>query len=323
MKNLAECPITSITVTYDEAANTFQVTNSVAPDTLPLASFKFSLGTPCINESQQPKNMLGQLADEYNYSTAGCTQNDFFGTDVDSRFKQVGTFTVNQGDLERLNYISDIFTDRFHRNDVASYKAMFERGNNELGLYGRSVIGWKLECESDVNEGNHFSRQEAYEMIFKKKLNTQSDNLRGTMFYGPLFVSILAGIMLLMAILVACQSFLRTKDCLMMMVSCSTNNGSFACASTCITAFLFFYLLLFFEALSEANSDLDFVQKDLAKVNNCLGPLDQINVPLIESKIPAEQQHTYEMIVIMLFFYIIGYCLCLMPASICLFRMRK
>ena len=94
-------------------------------------------------------------------------------------------------------------------------------------------------------------------------LNTQSDNLRVTMFYGPLFVSILAGIMLAMSMIVALKSFCRNKDCLVMMMSCSTNNGTFACASTILTAFLFFYLLLFVEALNETNADIDFVHGEL------------------------------------------------------------
>ena len=94
------------------------------------------------------------------------------------------------------------------------------------------------------------------------------------MFYGPLFVSILAGIMLLMSLIIALQSFCRHKDCLVMMMSCSTNNGTFACASTILTAFLFFYLLLFVEALNETNSDIDFVRNELARVNECLQPLE-------------------------------------------------
>ena len=98
------------------------------------------------------------MADEYTYSSTGCTESSFLKTDLDSRYKQVGTFAVNQGDLETLNYISEILTDRFQRNDVASYKALTSRRSNDLGLYGRSVIGWKLECESDVNEEKHFSR---------------------------------------------------------------------------------------------------------------------------------------------------------------------
>jgi len=110
------------------------------------------------------------------------------------------------------------------------------------------------------------------------------------MFYGPLFVSILAGIMILMSFIIALQSFCRQKDCLMVMVSCSSNNGGFACASTCITAFLFFYMLLFFEALDETNQDIDFVRNELSRVNDCLGPLDQINIAKIEAKMKSEQQ---------------------------------
>ena len=85
-----------------------------------------------------------------------------------------------------------------------------------------------------------------------------------------------------MSLVIALQSFCRQKDCLMMMISCSTNNGTFACASTCITAFLFFYLLLFFEALNETNSDIDFVETELARVNECLGPLDKLNIDRIK-----------------------------------------
>lgn len=121
------------------------------------------------------------------------------------------------------------------------------------------MIGWKLECESSQNPEENFTRQNAFDLMFKKQLNTQSLNLRTTMFYGPLFVSILAGIMLLMSLMIALQSFCHHKDCLVVMVSCSTNNGTFACASTVITAFLFFYLLLFVEALKETNADIDFV----------------------------------------------------------------
>ncbi len=110
------------------------------------------------------------------------------------------------------------------------------------------------------------------------------------MLYGPLFVLLLAGIMLLMSLIIALQSFCRQKDCMMMMVSCSTNNGSFACASTVITAFLFFYLLLFVEALNETNSDIDFVTNSLSRVNKCLYPLDQINVEMIKNTMENEQK---------------------------------
>ena len=160
-------------------------------------------------------------------------------------------------------------------------------------------------------------------MMFKKQLNTQSDNLRSTMFYGPLFVSLLAGIMLLMSLIIALQSFCRQKDCMIMMVSCQTNNGSFACASTVITAFLFFYLLLFVEALNETNSDIDFVSNSLDKVNKCLYDLDKIDVEQIKSTMENEQKKVYETVVVLLAIYITSYCLCILPASVCLFRMRK
>ena len=87
------------------------------------------------------------------------------------------------------------------------------------------------------------------------------------MYYGPLGIQIMAGIMLLMAVVIALQSLCRHKDLVLMVTACSANNGAFICASTCLTALLFFYLLLFAEALMETNADIDFVQDKLVKVN--------------------------------------------------------
>ena len=322
VKDLAECPITSIELSTDGDGN-LVATPSIIPDRLPLSSFKFSAGLPCISYTEEPLTQEGQFTDEYNFALKGCTKDDFLGTSTDARFYQVGDFSINQGDFEEQNFITDIFIGRYNRNDATNFNAIEERAANTLELYASSAVGWKLACEDDPSTKKHFSRKDAYDLMFKKTLNTQSENLRSTMFYGPLFVSILAGIMILMALIIAIQSFCRQKDCLMMMVSCSTNNSGFVCASTVITAFLFFYLLLFFEALNETNADIDFVKTELAKVNECLGPLDQINIGKIQGDMQSDQLRVYEMMLILLFFYIGGYCLCILPASVCLFKMRK
>lgn len=99
--------------------------------------------------------------------------------------------------------MTKIFQDRFLRNDATGYEARQDRQTNKLKLYQKPTIGWKLSCESSVDSGDNFTRQEAFDMMFEKTLNTQSDNLRSTMFYGPLFVAILAGIMILMSLVIA------------------------------------------------------------------------------------------------------------------------
>ena len=40
-------------------------------------------------------------------------------------------------------------------------------------------------------------------MMYMKTLNTQSDNMRSHIFFGPLFVAVLAASMMLMGIVVA------------------------------------------------------------------------------------------------------------------------
>lgn len=105
-----------------------------------------------------------------------------------------------------------------------------------MRIYQRPVISWKLECESSPNESDHFSRKDAYDLMYKKTLNTQAANLRPTLFYGPLGMQVLAGITLLMTIVVALKACIRYKDLMMMVTACATNNGAFICASTCLTA---------------------------------------------------------------------------------------
>ena len=108
-----------------------------------------------------------------------------------------------------------------------------------------------------------------------------------------------------------------------MVTACSTNNGAFICASTCLTALLFFYFLLFLEALMETNADIDFVHDKLEKVNDCINPKYQLPTERLETTLESEQQGVYEKVVILLSIYLCSYCTFIMPTSICLFRMNK
>ena len=81
-------------------------------------------------------------------------------------------FSINQFELEEANFITLIFDGRYQRNDVANYAAVQARQTNELKLFQKPAIGWKIECESNSASSNYLTRQEAYEMIFEKKLNT-------------------------------------------------------------------------------------------------------------------------------------------------------
>ena len=43
---------------------------------------------------------------------------------------------------------------------------------NELNVYQKPVVGWKLSCEESQNDDDNFTRQDAYDLMFKKMLNT-------------------------------------------------------------------------------------------------------------------------------------------------------
>ena len=51
MKDLADCPITGIELSVNEAGE-LVTTPTKVPDSLPVAEFKFSTDTPCIDYTQ-------------------------------------------------------------------------------------------------------------------------------------------------------------------------------------------------------------------------------------------------------------------------------
>ena len=320
-----DCPITSMNLSWDEDQDPPLIAiPSYEPNNLPLLHFSWSTATPCFNINQVPLETQGQLLQEYSYSTEGCTLNEFTQVIYNDDFKEVaGDLEVTLGSLEQENFITEILDDIVNKNIDSQRRALDTRKFNRMRLYQKPVISWKLECESSPDESAHFTRQEAYDLMYKKTLNTQAANLKPTMFYGPLGIQIISGIMILMAIVIALQSLCRHKDPMLMITACSTNNGAFICASTCLTALLFFYLLLFAEALSETNLDIDFVHDKVEKVNACVDIKHQIPTKKLEETLETEQQEVYEYVVILLTIYISGYCFFIMPTSICLFRMKK
>ena len=97
------CPITAVSLALD-SSNNFALSVSKEPNSLPISHFKFSTGTPCIKESEEPSTTKGSFLDEYTRSsTLGCTEDDFKkkseGSDekasIDTNDQRVGTFTVN------------------------------------------------------------------------------------------------------------------------------------------------------------------------------------------------------------------------------------
>lgn len=92
---------------------------------LPLSSFKFSSGPPCLSYTEEPVSNQGQLTDEYTYSKSGCTKDPFYNQDIDTRFKLVPGFTpIKQTDFETANGITDIFTGRIFGNDPQNFEAL-------------------------------------------------------------------------------------------------------------------------------------------------------------------------------------------------------
>ena len=65
---------------------------------------------------------------------------------------------INQGRLEDDNNISGTLEGHFNRFYKNTKWDLKYRESNRLRLYTKPVIGWKLTCESDINEGNHLSR---------------------------------------------------------------------------------------------------------------------------------------------------------------------
>jgi len=90
---------------------------------------------PCINSEHDPIFTLGFFKDEYTSAAEGCVEDDFYSTAINSDYKKIANFEINQGELELDNGIANIFQQRFLRNDAEGYEARYLRTENTLYLY--------------------------------------------------------------------------------------------------------------------------------------------------------------------------------------------
>ena len=128
-----ECPITSINLDFDPSGFAKPVVNnSKEPDNLPLANFKFSTSTPCLDWTKEPSSAKGSITEELTYTEedAGCTV-------VNESYKEITTtnLSLKQGKFEDNNKISPILQGRYFRNDIDNYDALKLRAENDLKIY--------------------------------------------------------------------------------------------------------------------------------------------------------------------------------------------
>ena len=285
-----QCPITGLSLVFTtdvDGESDLNVIASKEATNLPVSGFKFSSSQPCININQIPYDTWGQIPQEYTYSPDGCSQNSFLGdftTNANYIEVTMDGIELLQGDFEQANNVNATLYGHLNANLIPSlgnnyrdYRDLADRNKNVLKLYKKPMIQWKLECESSPDSSERFSRSDAYDALYNKELNRLAPQMFEAMRYGPLGLAILSVIMILMAVTISIQSLCRNCDYIMMLNTCKTNNGSFACSTTAISAGIFFYLLMFIEALDESEKDTESVEK-LDGVNACLGPLDQIDI---------------------------------------------
>ena len=109
LEDTSNCPITEISYEQNTDGNFEFTVSKDSSKSLPLSTFKFSTDTPCINSEEEPSGTEGYFKDEYTSAQNGCQKNEFYDTAINSNYKYVPNFKINQGKLELENGIANIF----------------------------------------------------------------------------------------------------------------------------------------------------------------------------------------------------------------------
>ena len=102
MENLEQCPITSLSISYDEVGESLGISFNRRATNLPLLKFKVSEDKPCLRPSYYPGSEETFFEDEIRKSMTPCPVNDYFDTLTDPRYELIsGGFTIPKETFEK------------------------------------------------------------------------------------------------------------------------------------------------------------------------------------------------------------------------------
>lgn len=106
------CPITSMTIRYDETKKEFEIDTTKDANNLPLSKFTISNGRPCLSPLETPSPPNKQFTDEMTKTLGPCQQKEFYGTAVDPRYMEMDV-QIGQRKFEQQNGLDFIFDGRY------------------------------------------------------------------------------------------------------------------------------------------------------------------------------------------------------------------
>ena len=101
VENLEQCPITNLSINYNEAGESLGIHFTRRATNLPLLKFKVSEDKPCLRPSYYPGSTDTLFIDEIRKSMTPCPVNDYFDTLTDPRYELIsGGFTIPKQTFE-------------------------------------------------------------------------------------------------------------------------------------------------------------------------------------------------------------------------------
>ena len=101
VEKLEQCPITSISISYDEVQEALALSFSRRATNLPLLKFRISEDKPCLRPSYYPGSLDKLFIDEIRKTMTPCPVNDYFDTLTDPRYQLIpGGFTIPKQTFE-------------------------------------------------------------------------------------------------------------------------------------------------------------------------------------------------------------------------------
>ena len=142
----SQCPVTGMTLRYDEATEQVKLATFKNADSTPLTKFKLSSGRPCLSPHEVPQDPSTIFTDELVADMAPCSTDRFYGGSTDERYIQLD-MEIDQATFDFENGIKTIIDGRYKSSDRDNTMIRNLRVQNTLRPYVRPTIGWKLSCE--------------------------------------------------------------------------------------------------------------------------------------------------------------------------------
>lgn len=203
-----ECPITGMSLRYDEAQETMVLETFKNANDYALTKFVLAAGRPCLSPHELNQDKGTIFTDELSSGLAPCTVSQFYGGGTDERFTTLNLEILQQTfDVE--NGLKNVIDTRYKSSDRDNTIIRNLRAKNTIRPYVRPVIGWNLSCE--IGDKHQIGRQEIFDSFIGTSFESQNP-ANGAMSEDLVMAAMITALVMLFFFASQCARAACSKD---------------------------------------------------------------------------------------------------------------